>query len=66
MGIVEGWTGDCEDTDAWRDTHLRLEGPVVRGLYNGFLENWAEATRVVRAGAHLPELDPSQTVYVRT
>lgn len=59
VGIAEEWTGDCEDTDHWRDTHLRLEGPVVRGLYSGFADNWAEATRVVRAGAHLPELKPS-------
>lgn len=59
VGIAEEWTGDCEDMGHWRDTHLRLEGPAVRGLYSGFLENWAEATRAVRAGAHLPDLSPS-------
>lgn len=56
VGIAEEWTGDCEDADHWRDTHLRVEGPAVRGLYGGFQENWAEATRSILTGSHLPEL----------
>ena len=58
VGIAEEWTGDCEDEDHWRDTHLRVEGPAVRGLYGGFLENWVEATRTIMAGTHLPPLMP--------
>ena len=56
VGIAEEWTGDCEDEDHWRDTHLRVEGPAVLGLYGGFLENWVEATRTVLSGPHLPPL----------
>lgn len=59
VGIAEEWTGDCEDADHWRDTHLRIEGPAVRGLYGAFLENWAEATRTIHAGPHIPELATS-------
>ena len=58
VGIAEEWTGDCEDEDHWRDTHLRVEGPAVRGLYGGFLENWVEATRTILSGPHLPTLAP--------
>jgi cardiolipin synthase A/B len=59
VGIAEEWTGDAEDPDHWRDTHVRVRGPVVRGLQGAFAENWLEATGVVLAGEdHLPELDP--------
>ena len=47
VGIAEEWTGNCEDPDHWRDTHLRIEGPAVRDLLGGFQQNWSEATRTV-------------------
>ena len=58
VGIAEEWTGDAEDADHWRDTHVRVEGPVVRGLFGAFAENWLEATGEVLVGdAYLPELE---------
>ncbi len=29
-GEAEQWTGNAEDPDHWRETHLRVEGPAVR------------------------------------
>lgn len=29
--------------DGWRDTHMRIEGPVVKQLQTLFLQSWAEA-----------------------
>ncbi len=59
MGIAEEWTGNAEDPDHWRDTHVRVRGPVVRGLQGAFAENWLEATGNVLAGdRYLPDLDP--------
>jgi cardiolipin synthase len=59
VGIAEEWTGDAQDPGHWRDTHVRVEGPVVRGLLGSFAENWLEATGEVLAGADdLPELEP--------
>ena len=59
VGIADEWTGDAQDPDHWRDTHVRVEGPVVRGLQGSFAENWLEATGEVLAGDDdLPELDP--------
>jgi len=55
VGIADQWTGDCETPDHWRDTHLRLEGPLVRDLVGGFQENWAEATRCILLDGHLGE-----------
>ena len=57
VGIAEEWTGDAQDPDHWRDTHVRVQGPVVRGLFGAFAENWLEATGEVLVGdAYLPDL----------
>jgi cardiolipin synthase len=58
VGIAEEWTGDAQDPDHWRDTHVRVRGPVVRGLQGAFAENWLEATGDVLAGdEYLPDLE---------
>ena len=43
VGIAEEWTGDAQDPDHWRDTHVRVEGPVVRGC-GRLRRDWLEAT----------------------
>jgi cardiolipin synthase len=59
VGIATEWTGNAQDPDHWRDTHVRVSGPVVRALQGAFLENWLEATGELLAGdGYLPELDP--------
>jgi cardiolipin synthase A/B len=59
VGIAEEWTGNAEDPDHWRDTHVRVRGPVVRGLQGAFADNWLEATGEVLTGeAYLPDLEP--------
>jgi cardiolipin synthase len=49
-GIADQWLGDGEDKDHWRDTALRVEGPVVQALQAVFMENWIEETHHVPAG----------------
>ena len=56
VGIAEEWTGNAQDPDHWRDTHVRVRGPVVRGLQGAFAENWLECTGDVLAGRPLPAL----------
>jgi cardiolipin synthase len=59
VGIADEWAGNAQDPDHWRDTHVRVRGPVVRGLQGAFAENWLEATGDVLVGPqYLPELDP--------
>ncbi|MCW3017091.1 MAG: cls [Solirubrobacterales bacterium] len=61
VGIADEWTGDAQDPDHWRDTHVRVRGPVVRGLQGAFAENWLEATGAVLVGpGHLPDLAPRE------
>ncbi|MBA2313719.1 MAG: cardiolipin synthase B, partial [Actinobacteria bacterium] len=59
VGIADEWTGNAHDPEHWRDTHVRVRGPVVRGLQGAFAENWLEATGQVLAGEdYLPHLEP--------
>jgi len=59
VGIADEWAGNAEDPDHWRDTHVRVRGPVVRGLQGAFAENWLEATGDVLVGPqYLPDLKP--------
>ncbi len=41
------WTGDAQDPDHWRDTHLRIQGPAVDGLVAAFSTDWADANRPI-------------------
>ena len=45
VGIAEEWTGDAQDPDHWRETHVRVRGPAVDGLRASFVSNWAETGR---------------------
>ena len=59
VGIAAEWTGNAQDPDHWRDTHIRVRGPVVRGMQGAFAEHWLEATGEVLAGdGYLPDLEP--------
>ena len=59
VGIADHWTGNGEDPDHWRDTHVTVRGPAVRGLQGAFTENWLEATGCALVGPdHLPVLEP--------
>ncbi len=59
VGIADEWTGHAQDPDHWRDNHVRVRGPVVRGLQGAFAENWLEATGDVLVGPkYLPDIEP--------
>jgi cardiolipin synthase len=61
VGIAEEWTGNAQDPDHWRDTHVRVTGPVVRGLQGAFAENWLECTGDVLAGdRYLPFIEATE------
>ena len=57
-----GFTGGVnigDDVRAWRDTHVRLEGPAVHSLQALFLEDWEFATeRAVADLADFPSFVP--------
>ena len=55
VGIADVWSGNAEDPEHWRETHLSIEGPAVHDVLGGFLENWTEAQKVVLGPAHYPK-----------
>jgi cardiolipin synthase len=58
-GIADEWLGEGTDPDHWRDTAIRLEGPIVHGLQSVFAENWVEETHCLPAGeGSWPALEP--------
>jgi cardiolipin synthase len=44
LAIDDRWAGNARNRDEWRDTVVRLEGPVVLQLQRLFLENWLYTT----------------------
>ncbi|MEO7677484.1 MAG: cardiolipin synthase [Verrucomicrobiota bacterium] len=40
VGIADLWMGNAQDTDHWRDSHFRLEGPAVAQMQAAFIDNW--------------------------
>src|SRR5207248_892188 len=55
VGVSPKWLGDGRKEGHWRQTDVRLEGPVVAALQSAFVENWLEATGNVLGGeAYFP------------
>jgi cardiolipin synthase len=67
-GISDDWTGDGRMADHWRDTNVRVEGPVVKYLQSAFTESWLETTGEALGGdGYFPTLErignvPAQVV----
>jgi cardiolipin synthase len=67
VGIAPVWTGNAQDKDHWRDSHYRVEGPVVGQMQAVMLDNWNKTTgRVLHGEAYFPPLKPvgSQSAQV--
>lgn len=67
VGIAQLWTGNAQDPDHWRDSHFRVEGPVVAQMQSVMLDNWAKTTgKVVHGEEYFPPPRPvgSQSAQV--
>ena len=58
-GVADHWLGNAQDPDHWRDTHVKIEGPIVRLLEAAFYEDLVES---VVDEPVTPELDDDVTV----
>ena len=52
VGIADQWRGNAQDDKHWRDTHFRVQGPVVGQMQAVFNDNWTKATGQVLDGPH--------------
>ena len=58
VGIADQWRGNAQDENHWRDTHFRVEGPVVGQMQAVFNDNWTKATgEVLDGGLYFPKLE---------
>jgi cardiolipin synthase A/B len=62
-GMAQEWTGRGQDAEHWRDTGVRLEGPIVNAVQSVFAENWVEQTSEALVGEkHFPHLEARGSV----
>lgn len=43
VGIADEWQGDADTREHWRETVVRVEGPVVTQMQFAFLDNWIKS-----------------------
>ena len=60
VGIAGQWTGNGQDPAHWRDSHFRVEGPVVAQMQSVLIDNWTKTTGTVMHGEkYFPALTPA-------
>ncbi|MDB5967026.1 MAG: cardiolipin synthase, partial [Polaromonas sp.] len=60
--IAPKWAGAAQDPDHWRDSHFRIEGPVVAPVQATFLDNWLKVTgQVLHGEPYFPPLKAAGT-----
>jgi cardiolipin synthase len=60
VGIAPEWTGDAQDPAHWRDSHFKVEGPVVAQMQAVFMDNWIKASGEVLHGERYFPAIPSK------
>ncbi len=63
LGIDKRWLGNARNPNEWRETQVRVTGPVVAQLQAVFAENWTFTTAEILAGdTFYPELPATGTI----
>lgn len=58
VGIADNWAGDADSSDHWRDTVVRIEGPVVTQMQFAFMDNWVKSRGELLTGLdYFPEVE---------
>jgi cardiolipin synthase A/B len=66
IGVADHWLGHAQDPDHWRDSHFRVEGPVVAQLQAAFMDNWIESKgRVLDGADYFPPLEAAGSQYAQ-
>ena len=60
VGFAKQWSGHAQDKEHWRDTHARVEGPLVGELQAAFQSHWVKTYGEALSGAdQFPALPPA-------
>ena len=66
VGIADEWRGHAEDEKHWRDTHFRVEGPVVAQMQAAFMTNWIKTRSTVEhTEDYFPQLESVGTHFAQ-
>lgn len=66
-GIGDSWQGNAQDCSHWKETHYRLEGPIVAQLQKDFLINWQTVGGKALSGkAYFPPLSPQGSLLAQS
>jgi len=66
VAIDDRWKGDARNPNEWRETMVKVEGPVVAQLQSIFMEDWVHTTGEVLHGAkQFPPLPPAGEVLAQ-
>jgi cardiolipin synthase len=67
LGIEKRWLGNARSTKEWRDTQVRVEGPVTAQMQAVFSEDWTFTTGEILAGEKFyPEIAPMGPMSAQT
>ena len=59
-GVADWWLKPVDGTPAWRDTMVKIEGPIVASLQGVFAENWLECGgEILSSPRDWPPLEPA-------
>ncbi|MEO8034011.1 MAG: cardiolipin synthase [Acidobacteriota bacterium] len=59
VGIADNWAGDADHPEHWRETMVRVEGPVVTQMQFAFMDNWVKSRGEILTGLeYFPEIAP--------
>lgn len=50
VGIADEWQGDADAKNHWRETVVRVEGPVVTEMQFAFMDNWVKSRGELLSG----------------
>jgi len=57
VGIADEWLGDADSPQHWRETMVRVEGPVVTQMQFAFMDNWVKSRGEILTGLeYFPEV----------
>src|SRR6476620_8192367 len=60
VGIADEWSGNADTADHWRDSHFRVERPVVAQMQAHFADNWLKTRNQLLHGPdYFPPLERS-------
>ena len=59
VGIADNWLGDADSKEHWRETVIRVEGPVVTQMQSAFMDNWVKSRGELLTGLdYFPQIKP--------